>query len=123
MSRSEVINTEILILHNKQIRAKLSDRDRRLFNHAKVAIAQETESLDDCELFIDFEDQDGLTIQTNSNPSGRIFVGYDGNDSPKYVWERRGFWRAIKNLLIDSFYTLLKLSKRPLAVPLVLMLV
>lgn len=105
-SSSEVLNTDLLIERIRDIRSSLTVRDRSLLNHAKFALAQETETCNDCELFIDFEDREGLTIQSNRNPSGRIFVGYDENDKPKYVWEKRGFWRAAKKYFVDGLKTL-----------------
>ena len=88
----------------RQVRNRMSDRDRRLYNFAKIKIAEE--DLDDCEITVDFEDQEALVLCAVNNPSGRLYMGYDGGYYPKMVWRRRGLWRNFKRFWVGCFRTL-----------------
>ncbi|XP_045180072.2 uncharacterized protein LOC123539495 [Mercenaria mercenaria] len=105
-SSSSAITTDLLIREVRSVGSSLSARDTKLFNCAKSGIAKESGKCTDCELYIDFKDQDGILIKTNSNPSGKIYVGYDGN-TPIYEWKNRGFLQAAKTFFINSFHAIL----------------
>ena len=85
----------------RQVRGGMSDRDRRLYNFAKIKIAEE--ELDDCEITIDFQDQDPIILCEVNNPSGNLYVGYDEGYYPRMVWKKRGFWRNIKRIFVGCF--------------------
>ncbi|XP_060575382.1 uncharacterized protein LOC132732874 [Ruditapes philippinarum] len=101
---SSSISTDSYVREVRHVRKGMSDRDRRLYNYARIKIAEE--DLEDVEITVGFEDQDAVVLQGVNNPSGKVYIGLDYNDIPQLVWKKRGFWRSVKRFFIGCFSTL-----------------
>jgi hypothetical protein len=95
---TDTITREVRNVHRA---AEMSDRDRRLFNFAKLKIVQE--DLEDGEVTVAFQDQDPVTVSAKYNPSAKVWIGCDYYDRPQIVWKKRGFWRTVKRFFIGCF--------------------
>jgi hypothetical protein len=92
----------------------MSDRDRRLYNFARIKIAEE--DLDDVEITVGFQDQDAVILQGVHNPSGKVYIGLNGYGVPTLEWTKRGFWRSVKRFFIGCFSTLKRVLLKALAI-------
>lgn len=96
------LTTDDYIQKVRQVAAGcMSDRDRRLFNFAKIKIAEE--DLDNCKVNVGFQDQQSLDLCDAEGTSGEVYIGYDENDDLKLIWQKCDAWRNFKRFLIVSF--------------------
>ena len=82
----------------------LTDRDRRLFDHAVTRVSEESGKLNlkDVKVSINFVDREHLTLANSSKPKNCFVVSYDGEGKPQGIWETESFERITYRLITMS---------------------
>lgn len=73
----------------RKVDSKLSHRDRKLFNYARMKLA--SEDLTDAEITVAFQDRDEVVLRCTNNPPGKVYIGMDFDDEPRLVWQKEVF--------------------------------
>ncbi|XP_053401537.1 uncharacterized protein LOC128557670 [Mercenaria mercenaria] len=103
-SSSKTVTTDRYVREVRQVRTGMSDRDRRLYNFARIKIVEE--NLDDAQITVGFQDQEAIVLTATYNPSAKVYIGYNIYGHPEMFWQKRGFWRSVKSFFVDCFRSL-----------------
>lgn len=110
------ICTDYYVREVRKVDSELSHRDRKLFNYARMKLAEE--DLTDAEITVAFQDRDEVVLRCTNNPPGKVNIELDIFDKPRLVWKKRGFWRAAKRIFFACL-PILKFALKTLVTTLV----
>ncbi|XP_060578629.1 uncharacterized protein LOC132735668 [Ruditapes philippinarum] len=79
----------------------LTEKDRRLFDHAVCEVSRESGKLrlQSFRISINFHDTDPVSFESEEDPKSRLVVSYDGYGNPQSIWERESKTRIVYRLM------------------------
>lgn len=92
------IRTKDVNIAVESYKRELKEKDRKLFSYAEEVVCQY--DMSDTELFISFQDREGVCIKSNNNPKNRMVVKYRDDGVLDYFWENTSIYRKATSLIV-----------------------
>ncbi|XP_060557382.1 uncharacterized protein LOC132717828 [Ruditapes philippinarum] len=98
---SKIFSHEEMIEEMRPTLDSLTERDRRLFDHAVCEVCRESGKLNlkSFRISINFKDIDAVSCESEENPKSLLAISYDGYGRPQSIWERESKTRIVYRLM------------------------